>query len=145
MKLLISIICLATLTSLQAQQVAKDGTFHFGPWEAEWGYAQGRRVGNTLYMSGTTGRGATMEEQVKSIYATIGMALKAYGLNASHVVKEVVYATDMEALQKANAPRMSFYDGNTPAATWIQIERLFQKESMLEVEVVARFDVDAPE
>lgn len=142
-RLLFSVLILATFFS-HAQESNPDdkGVFHFGPWEEQWGYAQGRKVGNTLYISGTVGRGETMEQQVKSVFEGIQRTLEAYGLNASHVVKEVIYTTDIEATKKAVTPRMEFYDGNTPAATWVQIERLFSPGSMIEVEVEARFDLD---
>ncbi|WP_420318480.1 hypothetical protein [Ekhidna sp.] len=34
-----------------------------------------------------------------------------------------------------------YYNGNTPAASWVQIERLFSPGAMIEVEVEARFDL----
>ncbi len=124
-----------------AQEVSPDGVFHFGKGEIDWGYAQGRKVGNTLYVSGTVSRGATMEEQVKGIYERITKTLEAYGLTSSDVVREVLYTKDIEAMKTSNAPRMAFYDGNKPAATWVQIERLFSPTALVEIEVEARFDV----
>ena len=126
----------------QELSVSDDGVLHLGPWEEDWGYAQGRKVGNTLYISGTVSRGETMEDQVKGIFASIDKTLKAYNLNASHIVKEVIYTTDIEATKTAVKPRMEFYNGNTPAATWVQIERLFSPNALIEIEVEARFDIN---
>ena len=124
-----------------SQTVDEKGVFHFGEWENKWGYAQGRKVGNSLYISGTVAGGETMEEQVKGIFDRISKTLEAYGLDATHIVKEMVYTTDIEAMKKANKPRMEFYNGNTPAATWVQIDRLFTPDKKVEIEVEARFDI----
>ncbi len=136
------LLLISFISAAQEPEPDENGVFHFGPWEEEWGYAQGRKVGNTLYVSGTVSGGETMEQQIKGIFDRIGKTLEVYGLNASHVVKEVVYTTDIEATKKAVKPRLEFYDGNTPAATWVQIERLFSPGALVEIEVQARFDLD---
>ncbi len=140
-KVTMIILLLSIGMASYAQEVSEDGILHMGPWEEQWGYAQGRKVGNTLYISGTVGHGDTMEQQIIAIFEGIDRTLKAYGLDASHIVKEVVYTTDIEATKLANAPRLAFYKGNTPAATWVQIERLFSPNAKIEIEVEAKFDL----
>ncbi|MGK7391750.1 MAG: RidA family protein [Candidatus Cyclobacteriaceae bacterium M2_1C_046] len=125
-----------------AQEVSENGILHMGPWEKQWGYAQGRKVGNTLYISGTVAAGETMEKQITGIFENIKKTLNAYGLDASHIVKEVVYTTDIEATKSANAPRLAFYKGNTPAATWVQIEKLFSPGAKIEITVEAKFNLE---
>lgn len=105
--------------------------------EREWAYAQAIVVGNTIYVSGTIGRGATMEEQVATIYARIERTLKRHGATLQDVVRETVYATDMDALAAANGARKKAYGTHTPAATWVQITRLLQPSAMVEIEVTA--------
>ena len=140
MRLIILLVAFVLISNfLMAQEVNESGVFHLGQGEIEWGYAQGRKVGNTLYISGTVSRGANMKEQVEGIFQRIGKTLSHYGLDASHVVKETVYTTDIEAMQEANEPRMAFYNGNTPAATWVEIKRLFSPSALVEIEVVASF------
>ncbi|MFT3869747.1 MAG: RidA family protein [Nibricoccus sp.] len=112
--------------------------FNRGPWENEIGYTQAVRVGNTLYVSGITGGGA-MPAAIKKSYDNVAKTLAAHGLGFQHVVKETIYTTDIEAL-KANANvRKSYYGTDFPAATWVQVARLFQPEHVIEVEVIAIF------
>ena len=101
-----------------------------------YGYTQTVKIGNTLYLSGITGMGP-MNESLQLVYERIGMALKQAGADFSHVVKENLYTTDIEAVKANNAVRMKFYKGDYPAATWVQVVRLFNPEYNLEVEVIA--------
>lgn len=108
-------------------------------WEQEIGYAQLVRVGNTLHVSGITGRGETMEQQIVSVYDRIRDVLATYGATPDHIVKEILFTTDIEAV-KAHIPlRKSYFSkDNYPAATWVQIERLFLPEIQLEVDVTVQ-------
>lgn len=105
--------------------------------ENEIGYARAVRVGRTLYLSGQTSKAEGMEQQVQKIYESLGKTLAHFGADFSCVVKENIYAKDIEALKTANPVRKRFYGENFPAATWVQVSRLFSPESLLEVELVA--------
>jgi enamine deaminase RidA (YjgF/YER057c/UK114 family) len=104
--------------------------------EAEIGYCHALRVGDTLYISGVVGKGA-MPQAVASVYARLADTLRQHGLGFQHVVKENVYTLDLDAFKAANGERKKFYAGAQPAATWVQVSRLFQPEYVLEVELVA--------
>jgi 2-iminobutanoate/2-iminopropanoate deaminase len=43
----------------------------------------------------------------------------------------------MEAMKKYNDARKAFYKGDFPAATWVQIARLYMHDARLEVELIA--------
>ena len=101
------------------------------------GYTQAILTGNVLYISGTVGRGQTMADQLKSIYEGIEQTLKHYGATFQQVVKENLYTTDIEATKAANHVRKPFYKGDFPAATWVQISRLYMSTALVEVEVIA--------
>ncbi|RXK60062.1 RidA family protein [Lacibacter luteus] len=102
------------------------------------GYAQTLKVGDVLYISGTVS--TTLDEAgVKRLYSGLERSLKQYGLTFQHVVKENLYTTDIEAMKQLNDVRKQFYKGDFPAATWVQITRLFMPEAKLEVELVAHF------
>ena len=107
------------------------------PSEREWGYAQAIVVGNTMYVSGTVSGGATLDEEVTNIYRRIDRTLRAHGFTMQDVVKETVYARDIEAFAKANPARLRAYAGHTPAATWVQITRLLAGPANAEIEVTA--------
>lgn len=108
--------------------------------EKSIGYAQAVRAGGWLFVSGTIGRGATLDEQMKSAYERIAKTLRAHGADFDDVVRETVYTTDFEALQRSEATRKSFYGAHTPASTWVGITRLYVPAAMLEIEVTARLE-----
>lgn len=109
--------------------------YHEFEGEKTYGYAQAVRSGNTLYVSGTVSPGATMNEQVEGVYRRIRATLERFGAAPSDIVKETVYTRDIEALTAANPIRMRFLAGHTPAATWVQIQRLLMPDALVEVEV----------
>lgn len=110
---------------------------YVNPWEKEIGYAQVVRRGDTLYLSGITANGASVGEQMAAIYGQIGKILKSRNLSSSSIVSETIYTRDIEAVKAAIPIRKQFYtDGAYPAATWVQVERLFNPDLLVEIEVI---------
>jgi 2-iminobutanoate/2-iminopropanoate deaminase len=107
-------------------------------FEKEMGYCQAVRAGNTLYISGTAASGE-MPVAIAKVYADLKATLAAHGLTFADVVKENVYATDLEAFIKHHQIRKAMYTGGYPAATWLQVPRLFTSALVVEVELVAVF------
>lgn len=105
-------------------------------FETRVGYCQAVRVGNTLYISGTAAPG-DMTSAVQQVYETLKATLNANGLTFADVVKEHVYTTNLDAFKKNEALRKKFYGDTLPAATWVQVQRLFTPKLVLEVELVA--------
>src|ERR1700730_11498709 len=104
--------------------------------EAEIGYCQAVRSGNRLYISGTAGQGE-MPNAVQSVYERLKQTLEANGLTFRNVVKENVYTTDLDAFKGSKDIRKAFYGPSLPAATWVQVQRLFLPSLVLEVELIA--------
>ena len=136
---LLFVLC-SFAASAQNNSITKK-KFHWGGVESDTtaGYTQAIQSGNVLYISGTVGFGKTMAEQLKTVYQGIDRTLKHYGLSAANVVKENLYTVDIEATKAANSVRKLFYKGDYPAATWVQISRLYMSEALVEVEIVAHF------
>ncbi|MBK0401497.1 RidA family protein [Adhaeribacter sp. BT258] len=110
--------------------------FHLHPSEKDWNYAQAYRSGNLLYISGTVGND-DMDKAMERVYKTLEVTLKKYNLDFTHVVKENLFAKDIEAVKKHKDIRRKYYGTHTPAATWVEITRLLDNESVLEVELIA--------
>jgi len=106
--------------------------------ETEIGYCEAVRVGNTLYISGTVGNGE-MPQAIKKAYTSLQKTLAARGLDFRNVVKETVYATDLDAFIQNKEVRKQFYGNSLPAATWVQVSRLYQPAFVVEVELTAVF------
>lgn len=104
----------------------------------EIGYCQAVRVGNRLYISGTVGQGE-MPAAVRSVYERLKQTLEANGLTFRNVVKESVYTTDLDAFKSSNDIRKGFYAASMPAATWVQVQRLYLPSFVLEVELIAEY------
>jgi enamine deaminase RidA (YjgF/YER057c/UK114 family) len=64
--------------------------------ETEIGYCEAVRIGDTLHISGTAGQG-DMTAAMRSVYGRLQKTLAANGLGFADVVKENVYATDLDA------------------------------------------------
>jgi 2-iminobutanoate/2-iminopropanoate deaminase len=114
--------------------------YHLGPWEKDIGYSQAIRVGNRLIVAGTIGAAPDardMESQMRNAYQAIEKTLHAHGVSFNNVVSEHIHTTDMDALIRCQETRKKIYGGRLPAATWVQIERLYVKEALLEIEVEA--------
>lgn len=130
-------IMLAFTTQAQVQKLQNGKILHLHPKdEQDWNYAQVYRSGNMLYLSGTVGKG-TMDQAMERVYQTIAITLKQYDLDLTHIVKENLYTTDIEATKKSQPIRKKYYGNHTPAATWVQIARLFDEDTVLEIEVIA--------
>ena len=106
------------------------------PGQQEWNYAQAYRSGNLLYQSGVPAAGP-MDSAINKVYRNLEGTLKKYGLDFSHVVKENLYSTDLDAVAKFKGERAKFYGQHTPAATWAEVRRLLAPTAILEVEIVA--------
>lgn len=112
--------------------------FHSHDYERDIGYCQVIHSGDTLYISGTVGEGA-MPDAIRMAYGSLQAALKAHGLDFRHVVSERVYATDLDAFIKNKEIRKQYYGADFPAATWVQVERLYMPSFVVEVELIAEF------
>lgn len=100
------------------------------------GYAQVVKVGNTLYLSGIPANDLT-EQRVSDLYQSLEKALQSFGASFEHVVKENLYTTGIEAMKSVNELRKKFYKNDFPAATWVQISRLYEPQAKLEVDLIA--------
>ncbi len=106
--------------------------------EKDIGFCQAVRSGSTLHVSGVAGAG-NMDSAARSVYARLTQILAANGLSPSNVVKETVFATDLDAFIQNRGIRKEFYGNSLPAATWVQVQRLYLPSFVVEVEVTAQY------
>lgn len=123
----------------QAKLPLKKEKWHWGAehqQDSSAGYAQVVKVGNTLYISGIPTADIS-SDGITKLYADLGKSLAAFGADFSHVVKETLYTTDIEAMKSYNAARKVFYKNDFPAASWVQVSRLYEPAAKLEVDLIA--------
>jgi 2-iminobutanoate/2-iminopropanoate deaminase len=136
------IILIITIIFVGGELIAQQNNIVKHKWhwrndqDTSAGYAQVVKVDNVLYISGTVSTEIT-PEGIKRVYSALERSLQQFGATFQNVVKENLYTTDIEAMKKQNEARKAFYKGDFPAATWVQISRLFMPEAKLEVELIA--------
>ena len=132
------LVLLSMLSLSSIAQITKDKWHWDQPLKQDTtaGYAQLVKVDNVLYISGAVARDIT-PEGIARVYNALERSLKSYGATFQNVVKENLYTTDIEAMKKYNDARKKFYKGDFPAATWVQISRLYMPDAKLEVELIA--------
>ena len=137
--LLLCLFQLAFLMNICGQQnnIQKQ-KFNWGNGDQDTtaGYTQALKVDNIIYISGTVARDVN-PEGIRRVYEGLEKTLQHYGATFQNVVKENLYTTDMEAMKKYNGTRKAFYKNDFPAATWIQIPRLYMADARLEIELIA--------
>ena len=140
-------ICLLVILNLWAVGVITYGQNIYNPiskekfninkeGEDKIGYAQAVKVRNTIYVSGSVGWGKT-EEALKHAYDEIALTLKNYNASFIHVVKENLYALELDSVIKYKDIRLNYYGKDFPAATWVEVKRLYNPGLKVEVEVIA--------
>jgi len=100
------------------------------------GYCQVLKIDNVLYISGAVATEIT-PEGITSLYDDLKTSLASFGATFENVVKENLYTTDIDEMKKLNHFRKKFYQNDFPAATWIQVQRLYMPTAKLEVELIA--------
>lgn len=130
----------ATLLLAGCAQTAptKITRYTINSWESDIGYAAVVQSGNTYYISGVTCGGPNYQEVVNICYKELEGILARHQLTSQNVIKETIYAVDIEALQQQIPVRKKFYAGNQfPAATWVQVSRLYSPKHLIEIELIA--------
>ncbi|MEO3865885.1 RidA family protein [Rheinheimera fenheensis] len=133
------IITFACLLSLPYISKAEEIERYFSmPFQQEIGYAQVVKHNNLLYVSGIIAKGATLEEQLVSVYKALEKTLKSHGSSMSGVLNERISVLNIDDLIKIQKVRRQFYpEGLYPASSWYQVNRLYTPSALIEVEVIA--------
>jgi enamine deaminase RidA (YjgF/YER057c/UK114 family) len=103
------------------------------------------RVGEVLYVSGTTSRandgqtilGKGEYEQAKVIFGKIRHAIEAAGGAMDDVAKMTIYVTNIRNNTEVWRARKEFFTGDFPASTLVEVRALATPEILLEIEAVA--------
>jgi 2-iminobutanoate/2-iminopropanoate deaminase len=133
---LIATLLLLTACAPSRQELRKD-CFHLSAdIEKQIGYCQAIRTGDSLHISGSVGAG-DMPVAIHQAYDEIRKTLAAHGLNFHNVTKENVYSTDLDAFIRNKEIRKEYYGTDFPAATWVQVQRLYLPAFVVEIEVTA--------
>jgi enamine deaminase RidA (YjgF/YER057c/UK114 family) len=78
-----------------------------------------------------------MRTQLRQAYENIGRSLAKYGATFQNVVKENIFTTDLDEMIRQKDVRRDFYKGDWPAASWVEVKRLYVPALLVQVEVIA--------
>jgi enamine deaminase RidA (YjgF/YER057c/UK114 family) len=106
-------------------------------------YCHVTKAGNLIWVSGTVGMAADgsipadVVEQFEFAIASMDACLKSVGAGAEHVVKVVVYLTDVADRGKINPIRQRYFGAHRPASTLVEVSALVLPELKVEIEAQA--------
>jgi enamine deaminase RidA (YjgF/YER057c/UK114 family) len=111
------------------------------PLEDVYGYSRAVRVGDQVFVSGTTARAPHLDgdayEQMMAAIATVSAALGEAGAELRHVVRTVVYVLDLADVQQIARAHEETFGRSRPASTLVQVAALMPASARVEIEVTA--------
>jgi enamine deaminase RidA (YjgF/YER057c/UK114 family) len=102
-------------------------------------YAPAAKANGFIFLSGVIGRGATVEEEFRNAWETVGAVLAESGAGFADIVDSTLYIVDIAAHAAAMAAvKDEFIHAPYPPSTWIGVTALIRPAAHAEIKVVAR-------
>jgi enamine deaminase RidA (YjgF/YER057c/UK114 family) len=106
-------------------------------WEPVVGYSRAVRIGDFVFVSGTTCDGPDAYMQAKGAIARIEQALEEAGASLDDVVRTRMYVTNIDDWELIAKAHHEAFAEIRPAATMVEVKRLIAPELLIEIEVDA--------
>jgi enamine deaminase RidA (YjgF/YER057c/UK114 family) len=115
------------------------------PWEPIVGYSRAVRVGDRIFVSGTTATDASggivglndPYAQTKQIVANLAAALERAGGRLADVVRTRIFVTDVTQWEAVARAHGEAFGAIRPACTMVEVSKLIAPEIMVEIEADA--------
>jgi len=114
-------------------------------WEDIVGYSRAIRVGDRIYVTGTTaldefgdlvGEGDAYAQSVQAI-RNIEKVLKRAGASLEHVVRTRMFVTDIQRWEDYGRAHGEFFKTIKPCATMVEVRALIDPRMLIEIEADA--------
>ena len=128
------------MTSAEREEIYGDR-----PWPDHYTFVPAIRVGNTVYISGTTGTGddgkitapGDIAEQTRQIFGKFDRLLRSIGGGCEDIVSTTDFFTTTENYGRTAAVRREFLRGARPTATGVLVAGLLRKDALIEISAIA--------
>ncbi|MEO5859797.1 MAG: RidA family protein [Pyrinomonadaceae bacterium] len=116
-------------------------------WESIVGYSRAIRVGDRVYVTGTTatgedsnivGIGDAFAQTVQSIL-NIERALKHFDASLDNVVRTRMFVTDISRWEEYGRAHGEYFREIVPATTMVEVSGLIDPHMLIEIEADAEF------
>jgi len=114
------------------------------PFEEAVGYSRAVRVGDSVWIAGTT---ATVDgevvgvgdpyEQAKVAFGIALAAVRSAGLEVTDVVRTRMFVTDIADFDEVGRAHKEIFDLVRPVSTMVQVSGLARPEHLVEIEIDA--------
>ena len=112
------------------------------PWESIAGYSRAVRVGNAIWVSGTTAVGpdgalvgkGDPEAQMRRCIEIVEAALNDLGAGLQHVVRTRMYVTDISRWEPIARVHGEVFGAIRPATAMVEVKGLIDPDMLVEIE-----------